>query len=301
MLTTLLVAPLFIAASAVAHPAVQRRADVSLSQWSSSGLESYWRFKVRYNSLNCASQSGTDFYTNCCSPLGASDSLSDRPAECTPATLTCDGSTFSSFSAPTPTPDAPSSNNDNTNTNTDTNNNYTDVYDESSLPYCEPGQDEYDDEEYEAASASNNNGASTSPDTNADANTPQPTETGNNDNNNNNNNNNGGGSSGNAVTGGFATYYFQNGNAGACGDFHGDGDMIGAIEQSWYGNLGQKSQYCGRSVRVTNTNNGKYVDIIVADVCPTCTNTQSFDLSQGAFNQIATEAEGMVPISWAFN
>jgi hypothetical protein len=58
----------------------------------------------------------------------------------------------------------------------------------------------------------------------------------------------------------------QNGNAGACGDVHGEYDLIGAIDQAWYGDLGQKSQYCGRSVRITNTNNGKSVDIIVAYV-----------------------------------
>jgi hypothetical protein len=58
-----------------------------------------------------------------------------------------------------PTPETPSSNNDNTNTNTNTDNNYSDVYDDSNLPYCEPGQDEYDDEEYQTTS--NNNGAST--------------------------------------------------------------------------------------------------------------------------------------------
>lgn len=39
MLTQILIAPLFIAASAMAHPAVVRRADVPLSEWSSQNLE----------------------------------------------------------------------------------------------------------------------------------------------------------------------------------------------------------------------------------------------------------------------
>lgn len=308
----LLVAPLFIAASAVAHPAVSRRGDVSLSDWSSQNLESYWRFKNRYNSLNCASQSGSDFYTSCCYPLGASESLSDRPAECTPATLTC-GASSAASSTPTPTPD-PASVNTNTGTNTDT----TDVYDESSLPWCEPGDDGYDDEEDDNTytNASNNGGSSSSsPDTYtpeaytppaSDNSQPQPTDNGNSGNNNSGGStttppaDNGGGNSG-VNTGGFATYYYQGGNAGACGNYHGDYDMIGAIDIAWYGNTGSQSQYCGRSVKVTNQNNGRSVDIIVADVCPTCNTDNSFDLSVGAFQAIASLDDGLVPITWSFN
>jgi len=301
----LLVAPLFIAASAVAHPAVMRRGDVSLSDWSSQNLESYWSFKNRYNSLNCASQSGTDFYTSCCYPLGASESLSDRPAECTPSSLTCSSdSTSSSFPTPTPTPDASSTD---------------DTYDESSLPWCEEGDDGYDDEDDNTYTDASNNGGSTSPDTytppattddsNTENSQPQPTNTGSSSDNSGNNNsgsdnsgstnNNNGGSSG-ANTGGQATYYYQNGNPGACGDYHGDSDFIGAIDIAWYGETSQKSQYCGRNVQITNTNTGQSITIVVADVCPTCDNANSFDLSVGAFQALSSLDAGVFPISWSF-
>jgi expansin (peptidoglycan-binding protein) len=92
----------------------------------------------------------------------------------------------------------------------------------------------------------------------------------------------------------------QNGNAGACGNVHSDQDLIGAIDISWYGNTGAVSQYCGRSVQVTNLNNGKSVNIVVADVCPTCDTSNSFDLSVGAFSAIAALSDGEVPITWSF-
>lgn len=125
------------------------------------------------------------------------------------------------------------------------------------------------------------------------------------DNSGNTGNNSGGSNTGgggnNVITGGFATYYWQNGNAGACGNYHSDWDYIGAIDIAWYGDDSQQSQYCGRSVTITNLNNGKSVTITVADVCPTCDTSNSFDLSYGAFTAIASEADGEVPITWYFN
>ena len=58
---------------------------------------------------------------------------------------------------------------------------------------------------------------------------------------------------------------------------------------------------CGRQVQVTNTNNGESVVATVADECPGCQgNPNSLDLSQGAFDQIADESEGVVPITWEY-
>jgi len=72
------------------------------------------------------------------------------------------------------------------------------------------------------------------------------------------------------------------------------------MDQGRYGDSGAKSSLCGKQVKITNTNNGKTVTVTVADDCPTCLNDNSIDLSVGAFTQIATEEEGMVPISWEF-
>lgn len=99
---------------------------------------------------------------------------------------------------------------------------------------------------------------------------------------------------------GYGTFYWQGGNAGACGTVHSDSDLIGAIKDDWYGPTGEVSPLCGKQVSITNTNNGKNVVITVADVCPTCETHDSFDLSYGAFTQIAAESDGQVPISWYF-
>lgn len=107
---------------------------------------------------------------------------------------------------------------------------------------------------------------------------------------------------GQVYTDAFATFYTQDGNAGACGDTHSDSDLIGAIDKYWYGDYnGEKtSALCGVQVHIKNTNNNKEVTITIADVCPTCDTDNSIDLSVGAFTSIATEEEGEVPIEWYF-
>lgn len=62
-----------------------------------------------------------------------------------------------------------------------------------------------------------------------------------------------------------------------------------------YGNSGNASPLCGKKVHITNQQNGKSVTVTVADDCPTCLNSDSIDLSQGAFDSIADEATGIVP------
>ncbi|KAK1228426.1 hypothetical protein PQX77_008564 [Marasmius sp. AFHP31] len=109
------------------------------------------------------------------------------------------------------------------------------------------------------------------------------------------NGNQGGNQGGDLNLGGFATFYYQNGNAGACGDRHGDDELIAAIDQERYGDLGQKSGLCGQRVSITNNNNGKSVTVVIADVCPTCDNGNSIDLSEGAFKAIAPLGDGHVP------
>jgi expansin (peptidoglycan-binding protein) len=108
--------------------------------------------------------------------------------------------------------------------------------------------------------------------------------------------------SGDVKTGGFATYFTQNGNAGACGQYHSDSEFGIAIDSNgyWGNDFSQGSDLCGKVINIKNTNNGKTVTATVWDVCPTCNNGNSLDLSVGAFNAIATESEGMVPISWSF-
>ncbi|KZT18818.1 barwin-like endoglucanase [Neolentinus lepideus HHB14362 ss-1] len=97
------------------------------------------------------------------------------------------------------------------------------------------------------------------------------------------------------ITGGVATYFYQNDNAGACGTVHSDNDVVAAMDSGRY-NQG----LCGKKVFIRNTKNGKSVTVTIADECPTCENSNSIDLSVGAFTQIATKEEGEVPIQWKY-
>ncbi|GAA5877276.1 hypothetical protein JCM16303_006225 [Sporobolomyces ruberrimus] len=95
---------------------------------------------------------------------------------------------------------------------------------------------------------------------------------------------------------GHATFYSQGGAAGSCGSVAGDYDMVVAMSAAF----GSNNQYCGRSVTIRNTQNGKTVTARVADTCPGC-GYGSLDLSMGAFAAIGSYDQGVLPISWSFN
>ncbi|VDC05951.1 unnamed protein product [Peniophora sp. CBMAI 1063] len=101
---------------------------------------------------------------------------------------------------------------------------------------------------------------------------------------------------GQTITGGMATFYFQGGVAGSCGNVNPDSALIVAVQAQSY-----NAANCGRQVRVTNTQNQRSVVATIADRCPTCQNNpNSLDLSQGAFDAIADEATGVVPIEYTY-
>lgn len=103
--------------------------------------------------------------------------------------------------------------------------------------------------------------------------------------------------SGEVHSGGFATYFYQGGNAGACGQYNSDSSMGVAIDHEiWGSDFSQGSDLCGKQMVITRGD--RSVTATVWDVCPTCANGNSLDLSVGAFNAIASESEGMVPITW---
>jgi hypothetical protein len=70
--------------------------------------------------------------------------------------------------------------------------------------------------------------------------------------------------------GGFATYFYQGGNAGACGNYHSDGEKGVAIDSAWWPNFSSPSEHCGKWVTITNTNTGATTTAQIWDVCPTC-------------------------------
>ncbi|BGP26036.1 expansin family protein [Rhodotorula toruloides] len=100
---------------------------------------------------------------------------------------------------------------------------------------------------------------------------------------------------------GRATYFYQYGAAGACGNYNPDTASIVALDSRLYGNMGQRSQYCGRALTITNTANGKSVVATVADACPGCSSMYSLDLSLGAFEAIGELDTGVLPIVWHWN
>ncbi|KAK4055367.1 hypothetical protein OIO90_003205 [Microbotryomycetes sp. JL221] len=102
-----------------------------------------------------------------------------------------------------------------------------------------------------------------------------------------------GGSNGNTggdvISGGYATYFLQAGNPGNCGTVAQDSEKVIALPTQVYAD----GQYCGRQIKITRVSDGATVVATVR-----CVNNESLDLSVGAFTAIATEAEGMVPITW---
>ncbi|KAH8096769.1 RlpA-like double-psi beta-barrel-protein domain-containing protein-containing protein [Cristinia sonorae] len=99
-------------------------------------------------------------------------------------------------------------------------------------------------------------------------------------------------------TGGFATFFNQNGQVGACGQINPDSALISAISIDRFGTF--PSPLCGKKIEVTNVNNGKTVTVTIADECVTCPNSNSMDLSIGAFDSIALRQDGQIPIAWRF-
>lgn len=70
-------------------------------------------------------------------------------------------------------------------------------------------------------------------------------------------------SSSSSTYSGSATFYYQEGGTGSCGSVNADSAKIVALQSELY-----SSSYCGKSLTITNTANGKSVTATVADTCP---------------------------------
>ncbi|PWZ00159.1 hypothetical protein BCV70DRAFT_160857 [Testicularia cyperi] len=89
---------------------------------------------------------------------------------------------------------------------------------------------------------------------------------------------------------GQATYFYQGGNPGSCGQYSSDSDSVVAVNSAQ-----MDSSLCGQKVWIKNGE--KVIEATIQDTCPTCS-YGSLDLSVGAFQQISDLNAGMVPISW---
>jgi len=96
---------------------------------------------------------------------------------------------------------------------------------------------------------------------------------------------------------GTATFFFQRGNAGACGQVHSDTDHIVALQTDTYAN----GAHCGATITITDTSTGMTTTGTVADECPSCNGAGSIDLSQGLFEVFAADSAGTFPVTWSFN
>ncbi|PWN29654.1 barwin-like endoglucanase, partial [Jaminaea rosea] len=98
-------------------------------------------------------------------------------------------------------------------------------------------------------------------------------------------------------SGGIATFYSQNGNAGSCGNYNSDNAMIVAVDSAI-----MNSALCGKKVQITNKSNGKTATATVADTCPTCNNANSLDMSKALFGALTDNNYGLgiFNIEWHF-
>jgi hypothetical protein len=280
-----------VAASSVSGLIIPRHRNVNVLARAEPGtydagyLEGYEGYHARYIAIGCNEKHNTTFFDTCCHPLLATETLkADRPAECAPSAA----SLASASSALPTTTIKPDSNGNNCEDPADT----TTTPTPKATPTPEASPKQHHTPKNATVTESSTH-TSSAPETKATSKSSSKSSS-----------SSGSGSSsalsGTVQSGGVATFFTQNGVAGACGTVHSDSDFICAIDQQRYGNSGGKSKLCGMSIRIVNTNNGKSVTCQIADDCPTCKNENSVDLSVGAFTAIATQAEGEVPIQWSF-
>lgn len=306
---------LAVAASSVAAaPLAARGGKQPPAGWAYDYLEDYMTYHTRYLALTCYEKHDTEFFQDCCRPMLATENLKDnRKAYCVPskeATASVAASLSAKYSGATPTASAAASQETEEYCETEEAQAVSQAYETASTaawsapassaaaasPSPSPAAQSQVGEQYRAAQPSTTT-TSTQPAWTPEPTTqapqpttqaPQPTQQ----------QSSGGGE---VFSGGQATYYHQNGNPGACGNWNNDGAYIVAIDQArWGGSFGQQSATCGRWVRITNTDNGRQVTAQVQDVCPSCRDSNSLDLSVAAFQALGDLSQGVLPISYVF-
>lgn len=111
-------------------------------------------------------------------------------------------------------------------------------------------------------------------------------------------NNDDSGSGGQSYSG-IGTWFIpatEGGSQGACGPFESNSQLIGALNAPQYGDMSEKSSWCGKKVKVTS--GGKSVIITINDACPECAHG-SIDLTQAAFEKLGDLNTGVLDITWS--
>ncbi|KAJ1659786.1 hypothetical protein IWQ61_001183 [Dispira simplex] len=98
---------------------------------------------------------------------------------------------------------------------------------------------------------------------------------------------------------GDGTYYSPSVGTGSCGWLNSDDEYVAALNADQFGNPTNpnSSPFCGKKIKVDGPKGS--VEATIVDKCPVCKHGD-IDLSTGAFDQIADQAEGRVPITWSF-
>ncbi|THG95852.1 hypothetical protein EW026_g5871 [Hermanssonia centrifuga] len=289
MFSFISIAALALSAVASVHGAAIPRTNVP-STYDAAVLEPYSQYNTRYMALDCEDKHNTQFFTDCCHPMKSNETLAkNRLPYCNPATA----SLSSSAALPTETDNSDDECDDDdepsssvapsvTATPTVVPSAVTTSHVSSSAPSpVKPSSVK--------ASSTPVAPVNVAPAPSKAAPTPSPSPS----------------QAATGIdslihTGHSATWFYQHDTAGACGNVHADTDKVVALDSALYGNLGAVSQYCGKSLVITNTNTGKSVTAIVADACPTCDAAGSIDLSQGAFEALDTLEDGQFDVSWHF-
>lgn len=295
-----------LAGSAVAAPVAQRGAPAG---WATKYLESYADYHTRYVALDCADQHNTTFFEDCCHPLLSTETLSNRLAYCTPSTVESASAATVSATATDDGADAAFMNATSsvesvyesvqataTESITAVTLSTSSIAEETSTTALGDNDWAKHSSQGWSKTVTSTSAKWTAPATSTSTSSSAAATT---------TSSSSGGSGSYSNTGGFATYFYQNGNAGACGTVHSDSDYIIAIDSNgWWSDYASNdnSPYCGKSINIKNIANGNIITAVVADVCPTCTNDNSLDLSVGAFSALANGDMGLgeLDIAWSF-
>ncbi|KAJ3787801.1 hypothetical protein GGU10DRAFT_347849 [Lentinula aff. detonsa] len=263
-------------------------------------LEDYQTYHARYLAIGCQYQhNNATFFDACCHPMLATENLETaRPSYCIPSTS---ASASASAAEATSTVTTPADGDNGDDSDDDDSDDCDDGDDDdsasSSAAFTPSVTSSFTSETFSSTSSFEPTTSSESTPTptstpeavqtttsssSAQATPTSDTSTG----------------SSEVFTGGHATFFYQNGVAGACGEVHADSAFIVALDQSRYGDSGATSQYCGKTVSITGL--GKTMQATVADDCPTCDNQNSLDMSVGLFQQFASTDVGEFDIIWSF-
>ncbi|KAJ4479992.1 barwin-like endoglucanase [Lentinula aciculospora] len=246
--------------------------------------EDYFAYHARYLALGCQYNHGNDFFDACCHPLLQNETVCDLEPRCTPDPGVL-SSVSSSLEGYTATSSSWSSTADAT-TTTDAGQ-ATQVA-ENAVSTWSSSADTWTSDTWTSSSdtwtsssdtwtSSSNTWTSSSDTWTSTSSASSPSSTA------------------NINTGGFGTFFYQKGVAGACGTVHSDYDLVLAMDSAIY-----SQDLCGKWVTITNTDTGVSVTAVIADECPTCINANSIDMSLGAFLTIGALATGQLNIQWSY-